>query len=239
MSVKELGPNFYALEESHPLAVQLTTDYRWYSPKFSPRDVPRFADVSSVTESPSCMRGIRDFLVARYRAMESPPTHILGFDARGFLFGPLVAAELGIPFVLMRKAEKSAGLLIKSEPYDKEYKEAAPEVMTVRYGSLPPGARVVLIDDVLATGGTALSGLQLVEASGAVTVEMACVIALPFLKGVDRIHSTAGGRYRDVVFFAFVLEDALTEANCGDPINYRGPRVIGYADALAKVQGRK
>ncbi|EPY43257.1 adenine phosphoribosyltransferase [Angomonas deanei] len=71
------------------------------------------------------MRGIRDFLVQRYQAMEEKPTHILGFDARGFLFGPMLAAELSIPFVLMRKADKNAGLLIKSEPYDKEYKEAA------------------------------------------------------------------------------------------------------------------
>lgn len=238
MALKEIAPNFYTLEDSHPLARQLTQDYRWYSPKFSPRDVPRFADVGSVTESPACMKGIRDFLVARYRAMQPPPTHILGFDARGFLFGPMIAVELGIPFVLMRKAEKSAGLLIRSEPYDKEYKETAPEVMTVRYGSLTPGARVVLIDDVLATGGTALSGLQLVEASGAVTVEMACVIALPFLKGVDKIHSTAEGRYRNVPFLSFILEDALTEANCGDLVNYTGPRVISYADAMTKLQGK-
>lgn len=236
MSLKELSPNFLTLDESHPLAQNLTRDYRWYSPKFSPRDVPRFADVGSVTESPECLKGIRDFLVARYRAMDPPATHILGFDARGFLFGPMISVELGVPFVLMRKAEKSAGLLIKSEPYDKEYREAAPEVMTIRYGSLSPGARVILIDDVLATGGTALSGLQLVEASGAVTVEMACVIALPFLKGVEKIHSTAGGRYANVPFLAFVLEDALTEANCGDLPNYTGPRVIGYSDAMAKLK---
>uniref|UniRef100_A0A0A9XPN1 adenine phosphoribosyltransferase n=1 Tax=Lygus hesperus TaxID=30085 RepID=A0A0A9XPN1_LYGHE len=114
------------------------------------------------------MKSIRDYFVSRYRAMGvNGPTHILGFDARGFLFGPMIAVELGIPFVLMRKAEKNCGLLVKSEPYDKEYKEAAPEVMTVRYGSIGKGARVVLVDDVLATGGTALSGLQLVDASRA------------------------------------------------------------------------
>lgn len=66
------------------------------------------------------MKAIRDFFVARYKAMGSNgPTHILGFDARGFLLGPMIAVELGLPFVLMRKAEKNAGLLIKSEPYDK------------------------------------------------------------------------------------------------------------------------
>ncbi|KPI84225.1 adenine phosphoribosyltransferase [Leptomonas seymouri] len=232
MSLREVAPHSYELEDSHPLAKLLLKNYRWYTPKFSPRDVPAFADVSSVTESPETMKAIRDYLVERYKAMPSPPTHILGFDARGFLFGPMIAVELGIPFVLMRKAEKNAGLLIKSEPYDKEYKEAAPEVMTIRLGSISKGSRVVLIDDVLATGGTALSGLQLVEASGADVVEIVCVLSIPFLKGVDKIHSTANGRYKDVRFVTFISDEKLTEKNCGDVKDYSGPRVMSYGDVV-------
>jgi adenine phosphoribosyltransferase len=232
MSLNEVAPHSYELDESHPLAQLLKKHYRWYSPKFSPRDVPVFADVSSVTESAETMKAIRDYLVARYRAMSPQPTHILGFDARGFLFGPMIAVELGIPFVLMRKAEKNAGLLIKSEPYDKEYKEAAPEIMTIRYGSINKGSRVVLIDDVLATGGTALSGLQLVDASGAEVVEMVSVLTIPFLKGVEKIHSTANGRYKDVRFVAFISDEKLTEENCGDVKDYSGPRVMSYGDAI-------
>ncbi|KAK7201143.1 adenine phosphoribosyltransferase [Novymonas esmeraldas] len=233
MSLQEVGPHSYVLDEAHPLSQLLKRDYRWYSPTFSPRDVPRFADVSSLTESPELMKALRDFLVARYRAMSPAPTHVLGFDARGFLFGPMIAVELGIPFVLMRKAEKNAGMLIKSEPYDKEYKEAAPEVMTIRYGSIGKGSRVVLIDDVLATGGTALSGLQLVEASGASVVEMICVLSIPFLKGVEKIHSTGNGRYKDVKFVSLLSEDALTEENCGDTKGYTGPRVTSCGDVLS------
>ncbi|KPA86710.1 adenine phosphoribosyltransferase [Leptomonas pyrrhocoris] len=232
MSLHEVAPHSYELDDAHPLVKLLKKNYRWYSPKFSPRDVPVFADVSSVTESPETMKAIRDYLVARYKAMTPQPTHILGFDARGFLFGPMVAVELGIPFVLMRKAEKNAGLLIKSEPYDKEYKEAAPEVLTIRCGSIRKGSRVVLIDDVLATGGTALSGLQLVDASGAEVVEMVCVLAIPFLKGVEKVHSTANGRYKDVRFIAFLSDEKLTEENCGDVKDYSGPRVMSYGDAV-------
>ncbi|KAG5502065.1 hypothetical protein GH5_05009 [Leishmania sp. Ghana 2012 LV757] len=234
MSLREVAPHTYLLEESHQLSQLLKKNYRWYSPVFSPRDVPRFADVSSITESPETMKAIRDFLVERYRAMTPAPTHILGFDARGFLFGPMIAVELGIPFLLMRKADKNAGLLIRSEPYEKEYKEAAPEVMTIRYGSIGEGSRVVLIDDVLATGGTALSGLQLVVASGAEVIEMVSILSIPFLKAVERIHSTANGRYKDVQFLSLLSEDALTAENCGDLQGVDGPRVISCGDMLAK-----
>lgn len=234
IQLRNVSPNFETLVPEHPLAQKLTESYRWYSPSFSPRDVPRFADIGSITENAECMMGIRDLLVARYRAMPQPPTHILGFDARGFLIGPMIAVELGIPFVLMRKAEKNAGLLIKSEPYAKEYAEAAPEVMTIRNGAIEKGSRVVLIDDLLATGGTALSGLQLVEASGATALEVTTVMSLPFLKGVEHIHSIAGGRYKDVVFFSLLSDDALTERNCGDVKGFTGPRVMSCSEVLAK-----
>lgn len=235
MALREYSPEFFVLDPSEPVAKLLTSVYRWYSPRFSPRDVPRFADVSSVTESPETMKCIRDFFVKRYRSMEEPITHIIGFDARGFLFGPMLAVELGVPFVLMRKAEKNPGLLIKSEPYDKEYSEVAPEVMTIRRGSVPPGSRVVLIDDVLATGGTVLSGLQLVEACQATAVEVATILALPFLKGVEKIHSTAGGKYKSTRFIALVSEEALTEFNCGDVQGYSGPRTISCGEFLHKL----
>lgn len=234
MSFKEISPNSFLLEDSHALSQLLKKSYRWYSPVFSPRNVPRFADVSSITELPETLKAIRDFLVERYQVMSPAPTHILGFDARGFLFGPMIAVELGIPFVLMRKADKNAGLLIRSEPYEKEYKEAAPEVMTIRYGSIGRGSRVVLIDDVLATGGTALSGLQLVEASGATVVEMLSILSIPFLRGAEKIHSTANSRYKDVKFVTLLSEDALTEENCGDSKNYTGPRVLSCGDVLAQ-----
>lgn len=235
MALREYSPDFFVVDPNEPVAKLLTTVYRWYSPRFSPRDVPRFADVSSVTESPETMKAIRDFFVKRYRSMDLHPTHIIGFDARGFLFGSLLAVDLGIPFVLMRKAEKNAGLLVKSEPYDKEYSEVAPEVMTIRRGSVRPGSRVVLIDDVLATGGTVLSGLQLMDACNATVVEVATILTLPFLKGVEKIHKTAGGKYKHIRFISLVSEEALTESNCGDVPGYRGPRTISCGEFQQKL----
>lgn len=231
-TLKEVAPYHYTLPDDHPVVQELKKCYKWYSPKFSPHDVPCFADVSSVTESASAMKAIRDFVVAHCRSMSEPPTHILGFDARGFLFGPMISVELGIPFVLMRKAEKNAGPLIKSEPYDKEYKQVAPEIMTVRQGSIPKGGRVLLIDDVLATGGTALSGMQLVEASGATVSLMVCVMVFSALQGVERIHSTANGQYKTVPYLTLVSDKILTEENCGDIPDYHGPRVQSYSDAM-------
>ncbi|CCW64083.1 unnamed protein product [Phytomonas sp. EM1] len=232
MSVKEVSPRFFVLEESDPLAKEIKMTYRWYTPKFSPRDIPRFADVGSITESPSCMKQIRDFLVNRYRNLPEPPTHILGFDARGFLFGPAIAIELGIPFVLLRKSKKNAGVIIQSEPYDKDYKEDEPEEMTIRVGSVAKGSRVVLIDDVLATGGTLVSGLQLVHACGARALEVCCILAVPFLGCIEKAHTSIDGRFKDVSIFSFVLYEALDDENCGDCKNYDGPRVIKYGEKI-------
>ncbi|KAH9598601.1 Phosphoribosyltransferase domain [Trypanosoma melophagium] len=235
MAVVEVSPYNFVLSPNSPLYAQIKEAYRWYSAKFSPRDIPRFADVGSITENPLVMRSIRDFLVQRYKSFPQPPTHILGFDARGFLFGPMIAVEMGVPFVLMRKANKNAGVLIRSEPYEKEYKEKEPEVMTIRLGSIDKNSRVVLVDDVLATGGTALSGLQLAEASGATVLEVVSLLRLSFLKGVELSHSYRDGRYSRIPFFSFVDENSLTDANCGDPSNYTGERVISYNEALSKL----
>ncbi|RNF19773.1 putative Adenine phosphoribosyltransferase [Trypanosoma conorhini] len=235
MPLKEVAPYCFTLSPDSPLWGQIQRAYRWYSPKFSPHDVPQFADVGSITEDPALMRAIRDFLVDRYRKFPEPPTHILGFDARGFLLGPMVAVELGVPFVLLRKAGKNAGVLISSEPFEKEYKEKNPEVMTVRLGSIGKGSRVVLVDDVLATGGTALSGLQLAEASGATVLEFFAILGLTFLKGAQLSHSYGNGRFSQLPFLTLVDESALTDANCGDVVGYEGPRTISYREALSRL----
>ncbi|KAH8603821.1 hypothetical protein ERJ75_001783100 [Trypanosoma vivax] len=114
MSLVELAPNYLTLPCESPVRKAVQKAYRWYSAAFSPHDVPRFADVGSLTESPETMRVIRDFFVARYRSMPQPPTHVMGFDARGFLLGSMIAVELNVPFVLMRKVGKNAGCLLEA-----------------------------------------------------------------------------------------------------------------------------
>lgn len=95
----------------------------WYGPKYSPHDVPSFYDISGITESPEAFQSVVDLLVARYRAAgDKGPTHIAGFDARGFIFGPPIALALKIPFVMIRKAGKLPGVLISSGKYTTEYR---------------------------------------------------------------------------------------------------------------------
>jgi adenine phosphoribosyltransferase len=92
-----------------------------------------------------------DFFVARYRAQGAAgPTHIAGFDARGFIFGPPIALALKLPFVMIRKAGKLPGVLVSSGKYVTEY---SVDETVMRLGSVKAGDRVVLVDDLIATVG--------------------------------------------------------------------------------------
>ena len=214
MAFVEIEQNFISLDPSSTLAKDIAANLTWFSPKFSPKDVPRFYDISSITENPSLFQRVVDSLADRYRSMgEAGPTHVLGFDARGFLIGTPLALALKIPFVMMRKAEKSPGILFKSEPYHKEYHEASPDTMAIRADALGSNSRVVLIDDLIATGGTAISGFQLVKATGGRTLEFVAVIGIPVLNGVKNIHTAFPG----VPVVTLVHDNAITEATCGDP----------------------
>ena len=137
--------------------IDIAKNCRYYSPQFSPKDVPAFYDLSGVTENAAVFQKIMDVFIARYKAQMAAgngPTVIVGYDARGFVVGPPIALALGIPFVLLRKAGKNPGPLVESSAYSKEYAEHQPDKMCVRLGAIIPGDRVVLIDDLIATGGT-------------------------------------------------------------------------------------
>lgn len=108
---------------------------------------------------------------------------VAAFDARGFLFLAPLAQELGAKAVMLRKAGKLPGPVDRIE-YGLEYGEAALELQK---GAITPGERVVLVDDVLATGGTAEAGITLIENQGGVVTEFLSVIELPELGGRERI----------------------------------------------------
>jgi adenine phosphoribosyltransferase len=149
--------------QTDPRVVAIAKNCRYYSPKFSPKDVPAFYDLSGITENAEIFQTTMDVFIDRYRAKIATgkgPTVIVGYDARGFVVGPPIALALGIPFVLLRKAGKNPGPLVESSAYSKEYAEHQPDRMCVRLGAIVPGDRVVLIDDLIATGGTALSGAR-------------------------------------------------------------------------------
>ena len=172
-------------------------------------------DLSGVTENAAVFQKIMDVFIARYKAQMAAgngPTVIVGYDARGFVVGPPIALALGIPFVLLRKAGKNPGPLVESSAYSKEYAEHQPDRMCVRLGAIVPGDRVVLIDDLIATGGTALSGFELCDALGASVHEFAAMIELPDLgpdfpgphPGVKAIRAWEGGKFKTVPIFTVV-----------------------------------
>uniref|UniRef100_A0A7S1Q2X9 adenine phosphoribosyltransferase n=1 Tax=Neobodo designis TaxID=312471 RepID=A0A7S1Q2X9_NEODS len=215
---KEIAPAHVTLDPESAVAKEIAGAIMWYGPKFSPKDVPRFYDISSLTENPALFKKTIDVIVARYEAMgDKKPTHVLGFDARGFLLGTPISLALGIPFVMLRKQEKSPGILIKSTPYSKEYKEATPDTMAIRRGSIGKGDRVVLVDDLIATGGTALSGFELCHAVGASVVDFMAIIAIPFCDGIRKIREYKNGAFKDVSVFTLIDDNMIGDAQCGDP----------------------
>ena len=108
---------------------------------------------------------------------------VAGMEARGFLVGAPLATHLGVGFVPLRKAGKLPPPT-DSVTYDLEYGTATIEL---RAGTLHPGARVLVVDDVLATGGTAAAGAELVERGGGVVVGMAFLLELDGLGGRERL----------------------------------------------------
>jgi adenine phosphoribosyltransferase len=108
---------------------------------------------------------------------------VVGIEARGFLLGAAVAQALGLGVVPVRKQGKLPAVAA-SRSYDLEYGSATLELPA---GVLEPGARVLLVDDVLATGGTAWAACELVEECGATVASLAVVLELPELDGRGRL----------------------------------------------------
>lgn len=110
-------------------------------------------------------------------------TKVVGFDARGFLFGGAIAAELGIGCALLRKPGKLPGKTFESN-YDLEY---GSNQLQIQADSVDHGERIALVDDIIATGGTAIAGIELVRACGGEVVEFSSVLDLTELQGSSRI----------------------------------------------------
>ncbi|THG05208.1 hypothetical protein TEA_013653 [Camellia sinensis var. sinensis] len=108
----------------------------------------------------------------------------LGVEARGFMFGPSIALAIGAKFVPLRKPKKLPGEVI-SEKYELEY---GTDCLEMHLGAVQPRERVLVIDDLVATGGTLSAAIRLLERVGAEVVECACVIGLPEVKGESRLN---------------------------------------------------
>ncbi len=140
-----------------------------------------FRDITTLLMSPSGMRMVHEHFSERYQNKEL--THIGALDARGFLLGAPLANTLGLPLVIFRKPGKLPAETIREE-YTLEYGTAALEV---HIDALAEGDRVVLIDDLIATGGTLLAATKLIHRLNATVVEAAAIIDLPALGGSSKL----------------------------------------------------
>lgn len=142
-----------------------------------PHEGIMFRDVTTLFADPRGMRLAIDQLLAPYVGQQIDK--VVGLEARGFILGGAIAHQLSIGFVPVRKKGKLPGAVI-SEHYTLEYGEA---VVEIHDDAIQPGEKILIVDDLLATGGTAAAGIKLVERLGGEIVGCAFVIDLPELGG--------------------------------------------------------
>jgi adenine phosphoribosyltransferase len=124
------------------------------------------------------------------------PDVVAGLDARGFIIGAVLAYELGVGFVPIRKKGKLPFTTVE-ETYELEYGSATVELHT---DAVRPGDRVLLVDDLIATGGTMMAGKRLLEKLGAQVMEGAAIVDLPELQGSTRLRESGLALYTLVDF---------------------------------------
>lgn len=128
-------------------------------------------------------RVIKDLIIDHIQTTASKPEAIIGLDARGFLFGFMLAAELGLPFIPIRKKGKLPGKCL-SYQYTLEY---GSDHFEMQENSLCAGQKVLIIDDLLATGGSLNAACELVKAAGGTVAEIIVLIELTALNGRSKI----------------------------------------------------
>ena len=159
------------------------TDYIAAVPDF-PKPGILFRDITPLLAKPEAFNICLDQL--QDRAVHYAPTHIVGIESRGFIFGAPLARQLHLPFVPVRKPGKLPRA-IRSVTYELEYGE---DTLCVHRDDLPEGARVLVVDDLLATGGTASACGSLIHQAKAEVVCFLFVIELSGLPGRSRLNAT-------------------------------------------------
>ena len=166
----------------HPRMTRTVRDYIRTIVDF-PHEGILFRDVTTLFADPRGFRMAIDQLLHPYAGMRIDK--VVGLEARGFIIGGAIAHQLSLGFVPIRKKGKLPGATIAQE-YTLEYGAA---VMEIHNDALLPGEKVLLVDDLLATGGTAAAGIKLVERLGAQVVGCAFVIDLPELGGRRKLEA--------------------------------------------------
>ncbi|HEY6132015.1 MAG TPA: adenine phosphoribosyltransferase [Halioglobus sp.] len=150
------------------------------------KDFPKqdilFRDVTTLIADPVGLQLSVDDFVKRYRTVAFEL--VVGIDSRGFIFGAALAYALGKGFVPIRKRGKLPAETV-SETYELEY---GTDTLEIHKDAIKPGQRVLIIDDLIATGGTAIAAIKLVRTLGGEVVEFAVVVDLPDIGGSRKVN---------------------------------------------------
>ena len=142
-----------------------------------------FRDITTLLGNPRAFRAAVDQLVQPYAGVRIDK--VAGIEARGFILGGAVAHQLSVGFVPVRKKGKLPHTVI-GEDYDLEY---GTDRVEIHADAVKPGETTIIVDDLIATGGTCFAAIKLLERAGAKVVGCAFVIDLPELGGADRIRA--------------------------------------------------
>eukprot|EP01041_Mallomonas_annulata_P004322 gene4322-8597_t len=168
--------------------------------------IPRFYDISGMLSDPEAFQLCIDVFAKRYASLNV--TCIAGVDARGFVLGPPIALALKKPFIMIRKQGKLPNS-VDGPAYFKEYQGADPvagDILCISKSVLKPEDRVLVIDDLVATGGTLIASCDLIKSLGATVVECACIVELKGLGGKQRLQA----KHPEIEVYGLISEDILT-----------------------------
>jgi len=141
-----------------------------------------FVDIFSVLRNSNTFRALKELLVSHVQGL-GPVDVIVALESRGFLFGPIIALQLGLPFVPIRKKGKLPGK-VNQVSFTLEY---GTDVFEVQTDSILPNQKVLLLDDLLATGGSLTAACRLVSQLEAEVIQCLVIIELVDLKGREKI----------------------------------------------------
>lgn len=156
-----------------------------------------FRDITPLLQNPEVFRVIVQAFVGRFNTPALRPDVVAGLDARGFILGAVIAYELSVGFVPIRKKGKLPYTTVE-ESYELEYGSATVELHT---DAVKPGDRVLLVDDLVATGGTMMAGKKLLEKLDAQVIAGLAIVDLPELGGSAKLRE-AGLDLQTLVNFA-------------------------------------
>ena len=151
-----------------------------------PKKGIQFLDITTGVKNPKVFKAMIDFLYGEFK--DKKVDYVAGIESRGFIFGAPLADRLGAGFVMIRKPNKLPADTI-SESYDLEYGK---DTIQMHADAIEKGANVVVIDDLLATGGTACAACRLIKKAGGNVVAASFIIELTPLKGAEKIKNDSG-----------------------------------------------